>query len=135
MVTEGSLLDTNILQQTLSWSRHLAQRMEELCRSQDYPVLTDIELFIEVNGNDCNYYLVNHTERTLFWLDNVDTEELGLPPTTSIAHLSEVCYVSFGNEVNRNHHSQEMLYNKYTGCTLNASLCMGPGFLVRSLKI
>lgn len=47
------------------------------------------ELFLEL-GDDpasCNYYLVNHAEKVLFWIDDVCTDLLDIPPAASPLHL------------------------------------------------
>jgi len=47
------------------------------------------ELFLQLNGNDCNYYFVDHGVQTLYWLDAYDTSELGILPVASPSHLSK----------------------------------------------
>ncbi len=48
-----------------------------------------IELFLEPNPDEesCRYYFVDHIFRTQFWLEAVNTEELGVWPSLSGNHL------------------------------------------------
>lgn len=48
-----------------------------------------VELFIQLEGSGCAYYFVDHFSRTEFWLDQFDTDEVGLPHVASEEHLSE----------------------------------------------
>lgn len=49
---------------------------------------SNIELFLEIDGNDCNYYLVDRATATLLWLTEHTSTELGLLPVVSDSHLS-----------------------------------------------
>ncbi|THU95142.1 hypothetical protein K435DRAFT_859854 [Dendrothele bispora CBS 962.96] len=40
-----------------------------------------------LQDDDCLYYFVNHTVRTQFWLEEVQTDELGIPDYDSPSHL------------------------------------------------
>jgi hypothetical protein len=52
---------------------------------------SSVELFIEpdVESESCNYYFIDHENRSVFWLESCNTEYLGLPMTASEQNLSE----------------------------------------------
>lgn len=53
--------------------------------------LLNADLYVQVNEVEriCRYYFVDHTKRTLFWLVEVTTDEIGLPKTTSLDTASK----------------------------------------------
>ena len=63
--------------------------VEERASKKGFAFTDHTELFLELDGNDCNYYFVDHGARTLFWLDTYDTSELGILPVVSSSHLSK----------------------------------------------
>ena len=48
-----------------------------------------IEVYIQVE-NDGGYYLINHTTRTVFWVDGHSTSELDLGVVASAYHLGKL---------------------------------------------
>jgi hypothetical protein len=38
---------------------------------------------------DCFYYVVDRQAQTIFWIDDLSTEDVGLPPVVSPSHLSK----------------------------------------------
>lgn len=53
----------------------------------------DTEIVFDVTENDgyvCGYYLVSHSQRTLFWLDSFETGRLcgGVQGVTKLSHIS-----------------------------------------------
>lgn len=53
-------------------------------------ILTDsIELYLQVDDEDCNYYFIDRATQTVFWLEEYETSELGLHPVISPSHLSQ----------------------------------------------
>lgn len=55
----------------------------------------DYEVFLRPDGyNKCKYYLVDHEEHVQFWLEEVQSSDLGLPYSTSLHHLSEALLYS-----------------------------------------
>lgn len=58
----------------------------------------DVEVVLDLTENDdyeCGYYLVLHSQRTLFWLDSIDSKVLsrGVKGVTDLAHISMVFYI------------------------------------------
>lgn len=46
------------------------------------------EVFIDVEDeNGCSYYLVNSNMKTIFWLDPISSDVLGLLPVVSHSHM------------------------------------------------
>lgn len=79
-----------------------AQRLEERCCSEGISLSNDVELFLQLNESEadhCAYYFIKHGTRTQFWIDNVDTEALGLPPTAACigGFQAECCYTDIIN--------------------------------------
>ena len=55
----------------------------------DIKVPPRCELFLEL-GDDymsCNYYFVDHIGKVLFWLEDICTDVLDIPPAVSPSHL------------------------------------------------
>jgi hypothetical protein len=51
--------------------------------------LANAELYIRIDEDkDCLYYGVDKRAQTLFWIDDYETEDLGLPSAVSPSHLS-----------------------------------------------
>ena len=63
--------------------------VEERASKKGFAFTDHTELFLQLEGNDCNYYFVDHGVRTLFWLDAYDTSDLGILPVVSSSHLSK----------------------------------------------
>jgi len=63
--------------------------IEERASKKGFTFTQHTELFLQLDGNDCNYYFVDHGARMLFWLDAYDTSELGILPVVSSSHLSK----------------------------------------------
>jgi len=50
----------------------------------------NVELFLQPEESDddaCGYYFVDHASRTDFWLEDVSSEDVGIPASTSPAQL------------------------------------------------
>jgi len=84
-VTESYLYNSVTAASISAWVIEIEERASE----ESFAVTDDTELFLELDGNDCNYYFVDHGARTLFWLDACDTSELGILPVVSSSHLSK----------------------------------------------
>ncbi|EEB90677.1 hypothetical protein MPER_11083 [Moniliophthora perniciosa FA553] len=83
IVTESYLYDSQTLTKALHWSKHI----ESILEDKQIPLSQHIELFIYIEDDGCSYYLVNHATQTQFWLEEVDTSELGLSDLDSDSHL------------------------------------------------
>ncbi|CAK5274682.1 unnamed protein product [Mycena citricolor] len=83
VVTEAHLYDQDNMARVLGW----VERIERLAAQRAFPISDANELFIKLEGDDCEYYLVDHATRALAWLEDVQTEDLGLPPVVSTSQL------------------------------------------------
>jgi hypothetical protein len=84
-VTESYLYNPNIAEAICAW----VIEVEEQASKKGFVFTNLTELFLQLDGNDCNYYFVDHGVQTLFWLDAYDTSELGILPVVSPSHLSK----------------------------------------------
>jgi len=85
VVTEAYLYRSEIMDKVSCW----ASSIEEALRIRGIETSDKMELFLEP-GEDlesCGYYLVNHSTRSEFWIDQVSTEFLGLRQVVSLSHL------------------------------------------------
>ena len=85
VVTEARMDDPEIANKVCAW----ATEVERQAQNQGLVVDSNMELFLEIDENNCSYYLVDRDTATLFWLTEYTTTELGLQPTVSDSHLSE----------------------------------------------
>lgn len=51
------------------------------------PSSNTLEIFIKIDDDDCDYYIVDFERQTIFWLTTVGTEELGISAAASQSHL------------------------------------------------
>lgn len=57
---------------------------------QKHIVLSDnVELFLQIEDDDCAYYFVDHATRTEFWLEELNTDDLNIPAVVSPSHLRQ----------------------------------------------
>ncbi|KAJ7064625.1 hypothetical protein C8F01DRAFT_1080929 [Mycena amicta] len=84
VVTSAFLYDPWTLQTATAW----IQRIHTMLLESQVVLTADMELFIELEDNDCGYYLVDHSNRTQFWLEPCNTETLELPEVASMLQLS-----------------------------------------------
>jgi len=73
--------------------------VEERASKKGFAFTEHTELFLQLDGNDCNYYFVDHGARTLFWLDAYDTSELGILPVVSSSHLSKPNFLGWFHRI------------------------------------
>jgi len=67
--------------------------IEKRAADRGFVLSDNVELYIQIDDEDCNYYLADHATQIIFWLDNYETSELGLLPVVSSSHLSCVSLV------------------------------------------
>jgi hypothetical protein len=83
-VTESWIHTPDIANEAEKWIDFITGKVKEKNMN-----LATVELYIRIDEDmDCLYYLVNKNTQTLFWLDDYDTEQLGLAPAASPSHLS-----------------------------------------------
>ncbi|KAJ7862478.1 hypothetical protein B0H14DRAFT_2505724 [Mycena olivaceomarginata] len=87
VVTEAYLYRTETLDQVTRWIK----KIEDLMADKNFPVSGQLELFIKIEDEDCAYYFVDHATREESWLDDIDTDSLGLPPVVSLSQLNILC--------------------------------------------
>ena len=85
VVTESYLYNPNVAEAICAW----VIEIEERASRKGFVFTKHTELFLQLDGNDCNYYFVDHGVQTLFWLDAYDTSELVILPVVSQSHLSK----------------------------------------------
>ncbi|KAL1742548.1 hypothetical protein HDZ31DRAFT_42992 [Schizophyllum fasciatum] len=59
----------------------------------------DIELMIELRGEDCAYYLVDYRARSIFWAQTMFTYEVGLPDVSSPTNLAITTEAQFWRHI------------------------------------
>ncbi len=84
-MTEAYLYNSENMRKLSFW----LTMIEALCEERQIVIHSGVELFIQLEEFGCAYYFVDHFSRTEFWLDEADTNEIGLPQVASEEHLSE----------------------------------------------
>ncbi|KAJ7266920.1 hypothetical protein B0H12DRAFT_1098818 [Mycena haematopus] len=74
-------------------------KIEKLIADQNFPVSVELELFLKIEDENCAYYLVDHSTHAESWLENIDTDDLGLPPAVSVSQLNILCEELYWNHV------------------------------------
>jgi hypothetical protein len=85
VVTEAYLYRPDIMKNLCRWIEHI----ESLLSDAEMTISEDIELFLELEGENCAYYFVDHATCAQFWMESLETDQLGLPPVVSTSHLSK----------------------------------------------
>lgn len=87
LVTDDPIYQSDISSRITRW----AEKLDILIENDDLVLPDDYEIFITVAAEDdgCKYYFVDHTTRTVFWLEEIDPERHGLElaQVCSIAHM------------------------------------------------
>ena len=83
MVTEADIYQPKILDKVTRW----VQNIEDIVG--DRRISAQVELLIHLEGKDCAYYFVDHSTRAQFWIEDIDTTDLGLSPIVSLSQLSQ----------------------------------------------
>jgi hypothetical protein len=63
--------------------------IEELVAQRNIVLSDNVELFLQIDDDDCAYYFIDHVTRTEFWLDALNTDDLNIPPVVSPSHLRQ----------------------------------------------
>jgi len=82
IVTEASIHNADILEKVNYWVKEIERLMPDNILRMDA-----VELFIQIDGNDCYHYLVDHRSCTQFWVETIDSDALGLLPAASPSHM------------------------------------------------
>ncbi|KAI0703717.1 hypothetical protein BC835DRAFT_1410454 [Cytidiella melzeri] len=84
IVTDANLYDSDILQQILQ----VVDVVEEKLAAFKSTNSETTEIFLELEDDEtCSYYLIDHTLRVQFWLEEVSTDDLGMRASASAEHL------------------------------------------------
>lgn len=75
-----------------------AAEAERLAVEKGFVLAASVELYLQVDDEDCNYYFIDREAQTVFWLEEYETSELGLHPVVSPSHLSKFFFLKFGLE-------------------------------------
>ncbi|KAF7318902.1 hypothetical protein HMN09_00226000 [Mycena chlorophos] len=88
VVTEAYMYRKDVLDSVLSW----VKQIEDVAFKNGFPVSPHIELFLKLeDDDDCAYYFVDHSTRAQTWMEDIDTEDLGLPAVVSVSQLNLIC--------------------------------------------
>ncbi|KAJ6496129.1 hypothetical protein C8R45DRAFT_985081 [Mycena sanguinolenta] len=86
VVTEAYLYNSETFDTACRW----IERIECLLSDVKVAISQDIELFVQLEDQNCAYYFVDHTTCAQFWLEDSDTDKLGLPTVASTSQLKIV---------------------------------------------
>lgn len=89
VVTDSYMYTPSIAEKVMYWVPNIEKRAAD----RGFILSDSVELYIQIDDEDCNYYLADHATKTIFWLDEYETSELGLLPVVSSSHLSCVSFV------------------------------------------
>ncbi|KAH8829359.1 hypothetical protein DL96DRAFT_1708503 [Flagelloscypha sp. PMI_526] len=68
------------------WLKHI----QALLITKNITISPALELFLRLEDDDCCYYLVDHASQKEFWLEDLETDALGLGPVVSPSHLDHL---------------------------------------------
>ncbi|KAL0946501.1 hypothetical protein HGRIS_012718 [Hohenbuehelia grisea] len=97
VITEAYLYTRQNLEQITLW----ALWIENICRDLGISIGADVELFLQIDEAGCGYYFIDHATRSEFWLEGLDTEELGMPEVASETHLKLALEQHYWSHVER----------------------------------
>ncbi|KAJ3567646.1 hypothetical protein NP233_g6228 [Leucocoprinus birnbaumii] len=96
-VTESWLYTPEIATEAEKWINHLTTRIKE--KGMD---LANAELYIRIDDDlDCLYYGVDKRDQVLFWVEDYDTEDIGLKSVASPSHLRTLLQLHFWEHIDR----------------------------------
>ncbi|KIM35667.1 hypothetical protein M413DRAFT_449623 [Hebeloma cylindrosporum] len=95
VVTESYLYNRDTAENISAW----VMEIEERASKKGFVFTDQTELFLQLDGNNCNYYFVDHGVRTLFWLDAYDTSALGMLPVVSSSHLKTLLEAQYWSHI------------------------------------
>lgn len=89
ILTEAYLYDDATYQATMGFIHSI----QTFLHHHEIKLESDTEIVLDITENDgfvCGYYLVSHTRRVIFWLDDFPTSYICSPviPVLSLSHLS-----------------------------------------------
>ncbi|KAF9078746.1 hypothetical protein BDP27DRAFT_1441137 [Rhodocollybia butyracea] len=84
ITTEAYLYSPEILVKVLYWAKTIEAMLEE----KNIPISNALELYLMIEDTGCAYYFVDHASQSQFWLEQVQSDELGIPDVDSPSHLN-----------------------------------------------
>ena len=66
--------------------------VSKLAENENVQIGGSVEIMLQLdedNEDICGYYLVDHDSATVFWLQEVTSEELGMPDSASVSQHRE----------------------------------------------
>ncbi|KAJ7089176.1 hypothetical protein B0H15DRAFT_277895 [Mycena belliarum] len=115
VVTEAYLYRPEILDRATRWIK----RIEDIVANTNFPISDQTELFIELEDEDCAYYFVDHATHAQSWLEDTNTDDLGLPPVVSLSQLNIIC-----EELYWSHLEHFPMHTGISPVTLDSLVCV-----------
>ena len=86
------VVDLNVHELSQEFTDFWVKQMVDLVHMQENHLPAGaLELYLEPHEHDphqsCSYYLVSHSTRKVFWLEEVSSESLGMAPVVSDSHF------------------------------------------------
>jgi hypothetical protein len=94
-VTDSYLYTPELGERICAW----ANEVERQATNKGFVLTDSVELFLQLDDEDCNYYFVDHATQTIFWLEEYETSDLGLHPVVSSSHLKLVLETQYWSHV------------------------------------
>lgn len=83
VVTGCNINDSATAERVSAWVEYIqALALEKGIIFTEY-----MELFIQLDATDCQYYLADDDTLSVFWLENYESDDLGLLPVVSRSHM------------------------------------------------
>ncbi|THH32081.1 hypothetical protein EUX98_g2117 [Antrodiella citrinella] len=97
VVTEANMYAEVVQEKVAQW----IDEIENFAASRAICLSETVELTVDPSDDleYCKYYLVDHSSRVEFWLDEVTTEELGIRTAVSEAHLRQALEEQYWSHV------------------------------------
>jgi hypothetical protein len=97
IITEAYLYNN----ETMEKIEYAVKWMEDLISQRNVTLSDNVELFLHIDESSdaISYYFIDHLSRTQFWLDQMPTQVLNLPPVVSNSHLKLVLEEHYWNHV------------------------------------
>ena len=94
-VTEANIYDSGKSKRIHYWMAVTSK----LAEAQDIILTSSIEVVLQLDEdseNTCGYYLADHDSATIFWLQEVSSEDLDIPDSVSTYQLRACAFYSEG---------------------------------------
>ena len=91
LVTEMYIRHENVLDRLMEWHRTFV-----ILRDRVLPDAAAFDVYLDCSGgNTCRYYLVDHANRTICWLRQRTTADLGISDVRNKLHLRALLYEEY----------------------------------------